>query len=180
VAGKAATEKTGARGLMTVLEKTFREFKFELSSTSIKNFEVDTDTVEDPVNSLKNLLLQNQDALSEFLFKRVDEFREQFLEDHDIELEFSGDACEKIVEMAVKEDKSTKSICEHLFKDYEHGLQIVSRNTGRKRFTINAQAVENPDAELSKWVVDSFREKEKNEAEAPKLADETRESEEHA
>merc|ERR1712196_148403 len=35
IAKKAADEKTGARGLVTVLERTFREFKYELPCAGI-------------------------------------------------------------------------------------------------------------------------------------------------
>lgn len=160
IADRASREKTGARGLMTVLEKTFREFKFELSSTLIQNFEVNTETVANPHKALKDLLLHNQAALNDFLFKRVEEFKKDFREKHGLELEFSEDACAKIVELAVNEDRSTSSICEQLFKDYEHGLKIVSRNTGQTRYLITKAAVENPDGELSKWVVESIKGKE--------------------
>ena len=160
VADRASKEKTGARGLMTVLEKTFRDFKFELSSTLIHNFEVTTDTVKEPNKALADLLMNNQEALNDFLFKRVEEFKTDFLEKHGLNLEFSEEACARIVEIAVKEDKSTSSVCEQLFKDYEHGLKIVSRNTGQSHFLLTADAVENPDQELSKWVVESFKAKE--------------------
>lgn len=160
IADRASKEKTGARGLMTVLEKTFREFKFELSSTLIQNFEVTDKTVEKPQEALKDILLNNQAALNDFLFKRVAEFIADFKEKHGLDLEFSEDACAKIVELAVKEDRSTSSICEQLFKDYEHGLKIVSRNSGKTRFLITADAVDNPDGELSKWVVESIKGKE--------------------
>lgn len=157
IADRASKEKTGARGLMTVLEKTFRDFKFELSSTSIKNFEVDSDTIEDPHKALTDLLLNNKAALNEFLFKRVEEFKVEFKDQHGLELDFSSEACAKIVEMAVLEDRSTSSICEHLFKDFEHGLKIISRNSGQTSFLINAEAVDDPDGELSKWVVESIK-----------------------
>lgn len=157
IADRASRERTGARGLMTVLEKTFRDFKFELSSTSITNFEVNSDTIADPQKALTDLLLNNKAALNEFLFKRVEEFKVEFKDNHGLELEFSADACTKIVEMAVLEDRSTSSICEHLFKDYEHGLKIINRNSGQTRFLINAEAVDDPDGELSKWVVESIK-----------------------
>jgi ATP-dependent protease Clp ATPase subunit len=157
IADRASKEKTGARGLMTVLEKTFREFKFELSSTLIQNFEVTDKTVENPQEALKDILLNNQAALNDFLFKRVAEFIADFKEKHGLDLEFSEDACTKIVELAVNEDRSTSSICEQLFKDYEHGLKIVSRNSGKTHFLITADAVDNPDGELSKWVVESIK-----------------------
>ncbi|MCZ6671457.1 MAG: AAA family ATPase [Verrucomicrobia bacterium] len=160
IADRASRERTGARGLMTILEKTFRDFKFELSSTLIHNFEVTTDTVKEPHKALKDLLLNNPEALNEFLFKRVEEFKTEFHDKHGLDLDFAEDACAKIVELAVKEDRSTSSICEQLFKDYEHGLKIVGRNTGQTRFLITLEAVDNPDAELSKWVVESIKGKE--------------------
>jgi ATP-dependent Clp protease ATP-binding subunit ClpX len=52
VAEKASTEGTGARGLMTVLERLFRDFKFELPSSAIKSFDVTADMVEDPLPAL--------------------------------------------------------------------------------------------------------------------------------
>ncbi|MCB1120796.1 MAG: AAA family ATPase, partial [Verrucomicrobiae bacterium] len=172
IADRASREKTGARGLMTVLEKTFREFKFELSSTLIQNFEVTTETVENPQKALKDLLLHNQADLNDFLFKRVEEFKNDFREKHGLDLEFSEDACAKIVELAVNQDRSTSSICEQLFKDYEHGLKIVSRNTGQTRFLITEAAVENPDGELSKWVVESIKGKEAAKLKAPQPSEE--------
>lgn len=173
IADRASREKTGARGLMTVLEKTFRDFKFELSSTSITNFEVNSDTIADPQKALTDLLLNNKAALNEFLFKRVEEFKVEFKDNHGLELEFSADACTKIVEMAVLEDRSTSSICEHLFKDYEHGLKIINRNSGQTRFLINAEAVDDPDGELSKWVVESIKGQDADALEEPNEEKET-------
>jgi ATP-dependent Clp protease ATP-binding subunit ClpX len=167
IADRASREKTGARGLMTILEKTFRDFKFELSSTLIANFDVNIDTVQDPRQAIKDLLLNNQAALNDFLFKRVEEFKNDFKEQQGLELDFTKEACAKIVDMAVNQDKSTSSICEQLFKDYEHGLKIVSRNSGQTKFLITPEAVDNPDGELSKWVVESIKGKEAIEPDKP-------------
>lgn len=60
IARRAHEEKTGARGLLTVLEKTFREFKFELPSSNIRNLEITEKTVKDPVASLKKLISKKQ------------------------------------------------------------------------------------------------------------------------
>lgn len=43
------------------------------------------------------------------------------------------------------------------FRDYAHGLAIVSRNTGAEEFPITKEAVENPDKYLSDLVVNSFK-----------------------
>lgn len=56
VARLAMEEKTGARGLMTVLEKVFRHFKFYLPATPIRNLIVDPAMIENPQEALKNIL----------------------------------------------------------------------------------------------------------------------------
>lgn len=56
IAARAELEKTGARGLMTVFERLFREFKFELPSTEIKEFHITRESVKDPKSALEKLL----------------------------------------------------------------------------------------------------------------------------
>jgi endopeptidase Clp ATP-binding regulatory subunit ClpX len=56
LAEMAAGEQTGARGLMTVCERVFRDFKFKLPSSRVKRFSVTAGMVEDPARELKRLL----------------------------------------------------------------------------------------------------------------------------
>ncbi|MDR1890567.1 MAG: AAA family ATPase [Puniceicoccales bacterium] len=56
IAKLAADEKTGARGLLTILEKILRDSKFELPSTRIKSIRVTKDFVSDPAKALSNLM----------------------------------------------------------------------------------------------------------------------------
>ena len=56
IAKLASEEKTGARGLLTILEKVFRDFKFELPSTDIKSFQIRKDDVSNPKGALDKLL----------------------------------------------------------------------------------------------------------------------------
>lgn len=56
IAKLAADEKTGARGLLTILEKLLRDFKFELPSTDIKSIRVTKNFVADPAKALSNLM----------------------------------------------------------------------------------------------------------------------------
>ncbi|MEZ5276471.1 MAG: AAA family ATPase [Opitutaceae bacterium] len=81
IAGMAHQQKTGARGLMTVLEQVFRDFKFELPSTSIREFEVSRDTIEHPGDHLKAMLKENEVAQRELLAGEVRVFADRFAED---------------------------------------------------------------------------------------------------
>jgi ATP-dependent protease Clp ATPase subunit len=56
VARRAARQHTGARGLVTVLEETLRDFKFELPSTRIRRLTVCDETVRQPQRQLERLL----------------------------------------------------------------------------------------------------------------------------
>ena len=56
LAALAAQEGTGARGLMTVCERVFRDFKFRLPSSRVKGFAVTEGLVRDPASTLKKLL----------------------------------------------------------------------------------------------------------------------------
>ncbi len=156
VAAGAANEGTGARGLMTVLERLFRDFKFEMPSTQIKSFEVQTDTMADPGAALKALLLENATTNQEALREEVDSFAGRFKKENGIELTFTEDAIEALIAISLETDTTIRAVCESKFKDYEYGLKLISGKTGETRFSINRDAVEDPDSELSKWVVEHY------------------------
>jgi ATP-dependent protease Clp ATPase subunit len=56
LADLAATENTGARGLMTICERVFRDFKFKLPSSRVKKFSVTARLVNEPAVELRRLL----------------------------------------------------------------------------------------------------------------------------
>ena len=60
----AAGENTGARGLMTVCERVFRDLKFALPSSRVRCFKVTQELVADPVNGLKRLLAGARKSVS--------------------------------------------------------------------------------------------------------------------
>ena len=65
IAAAAAEEKTGARGLVTVLERTFREFKYELPCAGITELGCDAATVADPRSALDRALAKAANATRE-------------------------------------------------------------------------------------------------------------------
>ena len=159
ISEKAAEEKTGARGLVTVLERTFRDFKFELPSTGIRSFEVDEQTVLNPEESIQALIEQNRDQVDDSMLEDVDRFVEEFKRNHGFELRIRKPAKVALVKQAAGENRSVLAFCEKKFADFQHGLSIIQQRTGKKSFVIERKAIDDPDKELSKWVVDSFGKK---------------------
>ncbi len=56
LAVSAQTEQTGARGLMTVMERLFRDFKFRLPSSRVRKLVVTGEMVANPAGTLRGLL----------------------------------------------------------------------------------------------------------------------------
>jgi hypothetical protein len=157
IAEQAGKEGTGARGLMTVLERLFRDFKFELPSSALKYFEVTEEMIQDPSAYLEKLKQQNAHLQEDVLRKDIDRFAKFFEKQHGFRLEFRAPAQQALIEESVEKDRSIQSLCSEKFKDFEHGLSIINRNTGQTVFKIGKLAIRNPDKELSKWVVRSIR-----------------------
>jgi endopeptidase Clp ATP-binding regulatory subunit ClpX len=156
IAEKAALEKTGARGLVTVLEKTFRDFKFELPSTAIREFSVAADTVLDPAGELDKLLAEKKDLVDESLLGDVDRYAESFKKEHGYMLKFRKNAKLALVKESISESRSVRAVCERKFSDFVHGLGIINQRTGKNEFVIDKKVVDDPDKELSQWVIESF------------------------
>ena len=156
IADTASKEGTGARGIMTVMERLFRDYKFELPSTAIKHFEVTTEMVAYPSSCLQALKEKNAHLQSTVWESDAKRYAAAFEKSHGFTLEFKPLAIETLITEANKLDQTIQSICDEKFKDFEHGLTIINRNTGQTVFKLGKLAIENPDKELSKWVVRSI------------------------
>src|SRR6185436_18459102 len=85
----AGEEKTGARGLMTVCERVFRDFKFELPSTEVKRFVVTREVVENPTEELKKLLAAHAHEAQAVMRQLVHQFAERFNQEHGLAILFT-------------------------------------------------------------------------------------------
>ncbi len=157
IAEIASEEKTGARGLMTVCERVFRDLKFELPSTHVKRFVVTRELVDDPPAELKKLLAESAKEEHVVMRQLVHEFAARFRETHSLAIKFTDDAAELLVEQALTQSISVRELCTTRFKDFHFGLKLIAQNTGQQEFTLDRAAAETPDKILSDWVVASYR-----------------------
>lgn len=157
VAEKAASENTGARGLLTVCERALREFKYELPSSSIRQFVVTRELVERPEEELQRILKEPDYERRQLMGQFVREFERKFEDKHGLSIRFADDTTEEIIDRAVKDSKSVTDLCKELFKDYQFGLNLIKTNTGQTGFVIPKTALADPDKFLSDWVVTSYK-----------------------
>jgi hypothetical protein len=84
------------------------------------------------------------------------EFAEKFSKEHGLELVFDDSAIRRLVERAQAERMTMTDLCAHLFKDFQFGLSLIKKNTGRTHFVLDAAAIDAPDKFLSDLVVQSY------------------------
>ncbi len=157
IAELSGEEQTGARGLMTVCERIFREFKYELPSTSVKRFVVTRQLVDAPAEALTKLLAEHVGEARAVMRQLVHDFALRFLKEHRLSIQFSEAAVDRLLTLAKDAGKPVRDFCARHFKDFQFGLRLIQQNTGQEEFTIDVDAVEAPDKVLSEWVVASYR-----------------------
>lgn len=153
----AAQEETGARGLLTVCERIFRDFKFELPGSGVKSFTVTAALVANPGEELQQLLKVGHEEREKAQRAIVHEFAARFSAEHGVKITFEEAAVDRVLQKAGEVDRGVREFCEKAFKDYQFGLTLIRRNSGREDFSLSPAAVDDPDGVLSGWVVESYR-----------------------
>jgi len=156
IARKAHAERTGARGLMTVCERTFRDFKFELPSSEVRTFVVREELVENPRETLDRLLHDEDYRLRSTARYEIQKYVAHFESEHGIRLAFTDDAVDALCERALHDRLSLENVLRSLFSDYGHGLSLIRRNTGQTTFEVTRDVVQDADGVLSQWIRESY------------------------
>ncbi len=157
IAKRAVEEQTGARGLVTVSERVLRPFKFELPGSGVRRFVVHQALVQDPAAELKRILSDGNYEERLVMGEIARQFATRFEERHQLALDLTPDAVEALVEGAIKAQRNVRDHCAAVFKDFEFGLKLVSKNSGQTRFVIDRSVVEAPDQAISRWVINSYQ-----------------------
>ncbi len=156
IAKLAAREKTGARGLFTVCERVFRDLKYELPSSRLREFRLTADMVDAPYAALGELLKEERQEQKQAIAAEIRHFEKAFHEANGIRLAFSPDAVAAVQEKIVREDEETRKYLEQIFSNYRYGLDLIRQKTGKDQFTIERAAIENPNAFLDRWIKETY------------------------
>ncbi len=157
IAKVAAKEKTGARGLFTVFEKTFRHLKYELPSTHIKEFQFTPQMVLTPSEETKELLKEERKQKLKEIEKEVCQFEEAFEEKNSIQIQFDSKALKCLQEKIIEQDEDTLSYLEKLLSNYAYGLSLIQQKKGTKKFTITKDIINKPNVVLDQWIKETFK-----------------------
>ena len=134
LADRAFEERTGARGLVSAVEKVLLDFECRLPSLDLDAFHLTPEVVEDPAGVLARLLAEHS----------IEAFRSGFENDHGIRFEFTARALASLRDRAASEDRLPGEICAELFSDYGHGLKLLELD----RFEITPEVLADPQKAL--------------------------------
>jgi ATP-dependent Clp protease ATP-binding subunit ClpX len=156
IAKMAAAEGTGARGLVTVCERVFRDFKYELPGSGVEEFVVTEALVKDPAKTLEDLLRETRAAQLASAAADIAAFAESFQSDEGVPLRIMPDAADIIARRALEEGRTVRALCEALFHDYPYGLRLLKASGRLEPVEIHAEAINAPDQFLSDLVARAY------------------------
>lgn len=138
IAEMAHEEHTGARGLVSVVDRILLRFEKLLPDTDIKELRVTREMVDDPERELQKLL-------TSFYIKK---FQKRFLTTNGIVITFTPGAVELLAQQARENGKNFEQVCNDMLRDYEYGLRLL----GCDQFTVDEEIVRNPKERLEELI----------------------------
>src|SRR5205085_5459903 len=98
MAEAAAKEKTGARGLLTVSEKLFRDYKYYLAGSGLSQLRVSAELVREPKKVLDRLMVEGHKQEEAALERSARAFAQEFQKAHGLEIVFEPDAIARLID----------------------------------------------------------------------------------
>jgi endopeptidase Clp ATP-binding regulatory subunit ClpX len=141
IAVRGEKEKTGARGLISALEKVLMPFEKKLPSTKVKHLLVTKATAENPAVTLKELVFRD----------KLNSFQKDFLIETGVVIEFTQESKEELKNWEdAGEDISLK--LKEQFKDFSYGLKLIKA----EKLTVNKEVLINPAEYLNRLIKKSY------------------------
>ncbi len=158
IAEKAAQERTGARALMTVCEKLFRDYKYLLPDhPAVRELVVSGRLVAEPAAELRELLENPRKFHSQVVTFKLRRFETEFQEKYAVQISFTEDAANRVMKKAEEAGLDTLEYCDELFRNYEHALNLLQQAPKRNQFVVDADGIDHPELALERWIRDTYK-----------------------
>jgi len=150
VAELAVEERTGARALVTILEKVLRNFKFELPSTSCTELRLTREMVDDPTRALQDLLCSPTLARMD-----VNRWLEKVEKTSEIRVDMPDEVRERVVSECATRRQSAETVLDSMLRETGviSGFESIREATNKRVefFGISEAMLEKPQEEMEKW-----------------------------
>jgi endopeptidase Clp ATP-binding regulatory subunit ClpX len=152
IAQKAYEEHTGARSLVGVCERTFREYKYNLPHSAVKRLELDAELVNSPDAVLERILESAKTDQLGQMDLAFNSIAEEWSKRNGIQIHLHPEAARLLSQKALDSVDKLEDVFSNTFKDYEHGLNLIRRTQGVQQFEITEDVVRDPRATLDQWI----------------------------
>jgi ATP-dependent Clp protease ATP-binding subunit ClpX len=152
IAQKAYEEHTGARSLVGVCERTFREYKYNLPHSPVKSLELTERLVNEPNEVLEEILKVARTTQLEEMALEFGSIAEEWSRRNGIQIHLQPEAARMLSQKALESGDKLEDVFSEIFKDYEHGLNLIRRMESTQQFEITADVVRDPRAALDRWI----------------------------
>jgi len=148
----AYLERTGARSLVGVCERTFREFKYHLPHSGLRKLEVTAELVNSPLEVLDRVLSQSAVIRLKDLDTAFETLARDWSQRYGITLLIRPEALRLLSQKVLDSDLKPEDVFSQTFKNYEYGLNLIRERQGVGRFEITSDVVKDPQATLDHWI----------------------------
>ena len=148
----AYKERTGARSLVGVLERTFREFKYQLPNSGVRRLEVTSALVEHPEAVLDRILSQSRTNQLNEMESTVNTIASQWSQRVGIEIRLQPEAARLLSQKSLESGESVVDVFARIFKNYEYGLNLIRQTKGISSFEITPDVIRDPEVTLDRWI----------------------------
>jgi ATP-dependent Clp protease ATP-binding subunit ClpX len=152
IAQKSYEEHTGARSLVGVCERTFREYKYNLPNSSVNRLELTERLVDRPDEVLEEILQVAKANQLDQMDSEVNVIAQEWSKRNGIQIHLQPEAARLLSQRALESGGKLADVFSETFKDYEHGLNLIRRTQGIQEFEITADAIRDPRATLDRWI----------------------------
>lgn len=141
IAQKSLSEKTGARGLMTVCEKLLTNFKYELPGHKVSQLVITKEVVEDPDKARESILILDP----------IERFISQFRNATGLNISFTDSALAYVCQRVREEGIDPLKYCWQKLGGCDRLLEL----THRSEFLVTRELLENPVKEIAAFLMQS-------------------------
>ncbi len=152
IASAAFEEKTGARGLATVLERLCREFKFELPSLPLKVFLFTPECMTSPTEIIARIRLSVEPFEAVYYQHKLDVFEQNYHLAHNIRVKFDSEVRLMIMRLAKDQALSIDQAAQNTLHILEYGFDMIKAKVREKEYEITLNVIQHPDRYLEQWV----------------------------
>ncbi|HSW39265.1 MAG TPA: AAA family ATPase [Acidobacteriota bacterium] len=152
IAEKAYEDRTGARSLVGVCERIFREYKYHLPHSAVKKLELTENLVDHPCEVLEEILKSAESNRLQETDTAFTSIAEEWSRKNAIRIELRPEAARMLSRQALDSGEKPELVFSNIFKDYEHGLNLIRGLQEDVSFEITPEVIRDPKTALDKWI----------------------------